>query len=193
MTFRLGHASNRGKSTTVDPITSLDDVAKVRALIASDVRLSALWAVALNSALRASDLVALTWADTSDDGERITLVCQERKTSKRRVVTLNAATSALLRAWRAQCYYDHIYCGQRGPLTVGSWARIVKDLCASAGLDGRFASHTTRKSWVRLQLDEFGTSLQTLMVALNHSTERQTLAYCGRSTADVAAAYANVL
>ncbi len=193
MTFRPGHASNLGKTTTVEPITSLADVAKVRALIERDVRLRALWAVAINSALRASDLVALRWDDTTDDGECITLVCQERKTSKRRVVTLNAATSTLLRAWRAECFYPTIFCGQRGPLTVGSWSRIVKDLCAQAGLKGRFASHTTRKSWVRLQLDEYGTSLQTLMVALNHSTERQTLAYCGRTAADVASAYRNVL
>lgn len=194
MAFLPGHTpSHTGKTTTTDPIKTMDDLSKVKVLVQDDVRLHALWAVATNSALRASDLVSLTWSDAHDDGSAVTLIVKERKTYKRRVVTLNTATSKALRAWRDECAFDHIFSGQRGAMTVGSWGRIVKDLCSRAGLDGRHCSHTCRKTWVRLQLDEFGTSLSTLMFALNHSTERQTLAYAGRLGDDVAAAYSNSL
>jgi integrase len=193
MSFKLGHTGNKGRSTTVEPITSSADVARVKAIVANDVRLRALWSVAINSALRASDLVRLTWDNLSDDGDRITITTLETKTSKRRVVPLGAEPSRFLRAWRDLCAYDFIYSGQRGQLTVGSWCRQVKDLCDKAGLEGNFGSHTARKTWVRLQLDEHGTSLQTLMVALNHVTERQTLEYCGRMQKDVVSAYANTL
>jgi hypothetical protein len=46
---------------------------------------------------------------------------------------------------------------------------------------------------VRLNHTEFDVNLATLMVALHHSTERQTLAYCGLTAEDVAKAYANVI
>ena len=191
MAYSLGHTpSHKGKTTTTDAIKSLEDFAKVKALVASDVRLNALWHVATNSALRASDLVALTWADLASDG---TLTVLERKTHKRRVVPLNDATLKTLRAWQDECAYDHIFSGQRGQMTVGSWARIVKDLCDQAGLEGRFASHTCRKSFVRLQHDVFGTSLPVLMTLLNHSNERQTLTYMGRLQDDVVKAYAHSL
>jgi hypothetical protein len=55
------------------------------------------------------------------------------------------------------------------------------------------ASHSMRKTFVRLNHTIFGVSLGTLMVALNHSTERQTLAYCGLTAEDVEKAYANVI
>lgn len=191
MAYKLGHTpSHTGKTTTTDPIKSLGDLNKVKALVAPDVRLNALWLVATNTALRASDLCSLVWSDVSSDG---TITVRERKTAKRRVVPLNASTLGALHKWQDICDHDHIFSGQRGAMTVASWARIVKDLCDRAGLEGRFASHSCRKAWVRIQLDEFGTSLHTLMVALNHSTERQTLQYCGRSQADVVKAYAQAL
>jgi hypothetical protein len=61
------------------------------------------------------------------------------------------------------------------------------------GIEDRIASHTLRKTWVRLQRDVFGTELQTLCYALGHSSERQTLAYCGITPDDVATAYRNVI
>ena len=189
--FTKGHRpAQTGKSTTVDPICSLEDLARVQALVQHDVRLRALLALALNTALRASDLVSLKWSDITHDGS---VIVQERKTHKRRVVPLNDQTLRAVRAWEQESNSAFIFTGQRGVLTVGSWGRQVKDLCQRAGLQGKFASHTCRKTFVRIQHEQFGTSLSTLMFALNHSSERQTLAYCGRLGDDLRAAYQHAL
>lgn len=70
---------------------------------------------------------------------------------------------------------------------------MIKTWCKDAGLEGQFASHPARKSFVRIQHDEFKTSLTTLMVILNHSPPAQTLTYMGRMADDVTAAYGNAI
>lgn len=190
--FEQGHTpKHKGKTTTTDAIRDPEKVAAIKELLKDDVRDSALWAVALNTALRAGDLVNLMWTDTHDDGNVITLTLLEGKTKKRRVIPLNAPTSSLLRAWRAECNDCYIYSGQRGQMTTAYWSRLIKGWCEAVGLEGRFASHTARKTFVRLQHDVHGTSLTTLMHMLNHATPSQTLTYMGKMTDDVAEAYNN--
>lgn len=188
--FTTGHESpNKGRTITTDPIKSPEALAKVRQQLQT-TRDRALFEVAIGSALRAGDLVKLTWDDTSDDGITLTLTLLEGKTKKRRVIPLNEAASSALRLWRRECDSPHIYAGQRGALTTASWGRMVKAWCEAAGLEGSFASHTARKSFVRLHHDYLGTSMATLMEVLNHSSERQTLTYMGRMADDVTKAYA---
>lgn len=190
--FAQGHTpTHKGRTTTTDPIKDLEVVRQIKASLS--VRDRALWSLAVNSALRAGDLVRLRWIDLHDDGQCITLRLLEGKTKKPRTIPLNEQTSSDLRAWRAFCESEFIYSGQRGALTTATWGRLVKDWCKRAGLEGNFSAHTTRKTFVRLQLDVFNTPLYTLMHVLNHSTERQTLKYAGRLADDVAAAYSHSL
>lgn len=192
--FEVGHTpSHKGKTTTTDAIRDPGQVAVIKKLLKDNVRDLALWTLALNTALRAGDLVGLTWDDTQDDGTTITITLLEGKTKKRRVIPLNPATSAILRAWRIQCDQPYIYSGQRGAMTTATWSRMIKSWCKEAGIDGRFASHTARKTFVRLQHDVHGTSLTTLMHMLNHATPQQTLVYMGRMTDDVEEAYNNAI
>lgn len=190
--FQVGHLpAHKGKTTTTDAIRDVAQINAIRELLRNDLRGLTLWNVAINSALRAGDLVKLTWDDVIDDGKVITLLLLEGKTRKRRVVPLNEATSSSLRAWRSYCDHAHIYSGQRGPLTTATWGRMVKGWCEAVGIEGRFASHTARKTFVRIQHDVHGTSLTTLMHVLNHSTPTQTMTYMGRMDEDVAQAYKN--
>jgi integrase len=194
MMFEAGHTpSHKGKTTTVDPIKTLDGVVKVKELLKGHVRNKALFVVAVNSALRAGDLTNLKWEDAHDDGVNITLRVLEGKTKKPRTIPLNGDASQALREWRAKCDSEFIYSGQRGALTTAQWGRMIKSWCKDAGLEGQFASHTARKSFVRIQHDEFNTSLTTLMVILNHSSPTQTLTYMGRMADDVTKAYGNAI
>lgn len=189
MAFTAGHVpANKGKSSTVDPIKDPQAVQNIKRLLADDVRELALFTVAINSALRAGDLCRLTWDDALDNGTSIQLTVLEEKTTKRRVVPLNEPTSAVLRKWRVICDSPFIYSGQRGPLTTASWGRMLKDWCSKVGLQGRFNTHTARKTFVRQQHD-MGTSLATLRHMLNHSSEEQTAIYMGSMADDVAEAY----
>lgn len=194
MAFRIGHTpANKGKSSTVEPIRDPQAISNIKRLLAEDVRELALFTVAINSALRAGDLCRLQWNDALDEGKTITLTVLEEKTGKRRIVPLNEPTSAVLRKWRVICDSPYIYSGQRGPLTTATWGRMLKDWCLSVGLQGRFASHTARKTFVRQQHDQHGTSLATLRHMLNHATESVTAIYMGSMDKDVAAAYRKVI
>lgn len=188
--FEVGHTpSHKGKTTTTDAIRNPSQVAAIKELLKDDVREVALWTLAINTALRAGDLVNLKWEDSYDDGTAITLTLLEGKTKKRRVIPLNKKTSTILRAWRAQCDHVNIYSGQRGAMTTATWSRMIKGWCKAVGIEGRFASHTARKTFVRLQHDVHGTSLTTLMHMLNHATPQQTMAYMGKMDDDVKEAY----
>lgn len=188
--FEVGHTpSHKGKTTTTDAIKDPMQVALIKELLKDHVRDLALWTLSLNTALRAGDLVKLTWDDTHDDGSSITITLLEGKTKKRRVIPLNPATSQILRAWRGQCEHNHIFSGQRGAMTTATWGRLVKGWCETVGLDGRFASHTARKTFCRIQYEQNGVKLATLMHILNHSSELQTLTYLGCLQDDVNDAY----
>jgi integrase len=78
-------------------------------------------------------------------------------------------------------------------MSTETWSRLIKGWCAAAGLEGRFSSHTARKTFVRLQHDEYGVPLTTLMHILNHSSEARTMVYMEKMTDDVSQAYMNPL
>lgn len=188
--FQVGHTpAHKGQHTTTDPIKDLEVVHKIKEFLS--VRDRALFSVAINSALRAADLCRLQWDDAEDDGSTITLRLYEGKTKKFRQIPLNPSASADLRAWRGICDHTNIYSGQRGGMTIHTWGRLVKSWCQQAGLKGKFCSHTTRKTFVRIQHDEFGTSMAVLMDVLNHSSERMTLRYMGKLGDDVVKAYSH--
>lgn len=62
-------------------------------------------------------------------------------------------------------------------LTVPSVHRLVKGWCGAIRLKGNYGSHTLRKTWGYHQRVTFDVGLPELMVAFNHSTQRQTLDY----------------
>lgn len=192
--FNAGHSpAHKGRTTTTDPIKSIDDIVKIKELLRGNVRDLALFTVAVNSAFRAGDLCNLRWQDTVDEGGIITLRVLEGKTKKPRNVPLNESASKALRAWRAMCESEYIFSGQRGRMATATFGRLVKQWCADVGLKGTFCAHTTRKSWIRLQIDHFGTPLPVVMTAVGHSDPKMTLHYCGKLTDEVAQAYTNSL
>jgi integrase len=194
MAFTHGHVpAHKGKSTTTDPIKDIVVVAQVKELLKDNVRDLALFTLAVNSAFRVGDLCNLTWDDCLDDGTTIILKVLEGKTKRPRVVPLNSTASEALRAWRRECNSPFVFSGQRGRMTTATFGRMVKDWCSKVGLQGSFAAHSTRKTWVRLQVDHFGTSLPVIMTAVGHRSEAQTLHYCGKLGDEVTKAYAHVL
>ena len=80
---------------------------------------------------------------------------------------------------------------QRGLLTVSSVNRLVKSWCKTINLPGNYGSHTLRKTWGYHQRMA-GTDIPTLMVAFNHSTQKQTLAYLGIQPEELKDAYLKV-
>ena len=192
MKFQPGHTPNhKGRTTTTDPIKNIEDVAKIKELLKDNVRDLALFTLAVNSAFRVGDLCNILWEDVIDDGSIMTLRVLEGKTKRPRNVPLNPAASRILRSWRGKCENEYIFSGQRGRMTTATFGRLVKMWCKEIGLKGSFCAHTTRKAWIRLQVDHFKTSLPVIMTAVGHKSESQTLHYCGKLGDEVLKAYSN--
>ena len=190
MPFVKNHVpTHKGQNITTDPIKTRADLQRVKQVVQGSPRDYAVLLLMVHTALRAGDLVRLRWEDLYDNELRL----KERKTGKNKVVPLNEEVMDALRRWRGACESEHIVSGQRGPLTTATLGRLVKAWCKEAGLVGRYCSHSLRKGFVRMHVDEVGTSMAVLMKIGNWSSERMVLHYCGKLDDSVKAAYAVAL
>ncbi|QAZ69683.1 tyrosine-type recombinase/integrase [Solidesulfovibrio carbinolicus] len=192
-----GNNPKAGEVITVEPIKSVKDIATIKKLLADKPRESALFVVGINTALRASDLLKLTAGQVrtilaDEDGGLV----RESKTGKRRRVIFNkAAREALARllATREFDAAEPIFTGQRGQMSASYLCRLVASWCESVNLKGNYGSHSLRKTWGYHQRVTFGADIPTLMDALGHSTQRQTLTYLCIQPEEIKSVYANEL
>jgi len=178
----------------VQPIHKLKDVRAIKKLIANSSRDSAIFAIGINTNLRASDILRLTIGQMKDvkPGHEIEII--EKKTKKKRRITLNQeATSAIQKLLTdLNGKYqdpDSLFQGQRGPLTVKTVTQLVKKWCSDINLQGNYGSHTMRKTWGVHQRKRVGTSIPELMVMFNHTSQKQTLDYLCIQPEEIREAY----
>ncbi len=185
-----------GDSIKVDPIKEVKDIKAIKRLLSGNPRDLCLFTLGINTNLRASDLLRITAGMVRDlkAGDELTL--KEQKTGKHRRITLNrAATDAIQGLLDSREYRDDepLFVGQRGLLTVPSVNRLVKGWCRSINLKGNYGSHTLRKTFGYHQRVTYGVGIPELMVAFNHSTQRQTLEYLCIQPEEVRSIYMNEL
>ena len=118
----------------------------------------------------------------------------EKKTGKRRLVTFNdEAATAIYRllAVLGDRYDDNdkLFQGQRGPLTLKTVTRLVKQWCADINLKGKYGAQTMPKTFGVHQRTRCGTSIPELMVIFNHSSQKQTSDYLGIQPEELKDAY----
>jgi integrase len=198
MTKRGGNANHppAGSKIKVDPIREVKDIKAIRKMLNGNAMYHALFTVGINTNLRASDLVKITAGQARDLRPLDEIEIREQKTGKMRRISLNKtcveAIQALLKtgSWRDE---EPLFRGQRGPLTVPSVHRLVKDWCRSINLKGNFGSHTLRKTWGYHQRVSFGVGIPELMTCFNHATQRQTLTYLCVQPEEIRNIYANEL
>lgn len=166
----------------------------VKLRLRGDRRALALFTLGCNTAFRAGDMLALRRDQLTlrEDG-RYEIDTIEQKTQKQRRVVLNGPTSRVLRDYLDSSTGTYVFEGQRGRMSVSYLRRLLRQWCAEAGVEGHIATHTLRKSFVRLNYEHFGTPLAVLMRALNHSSEKQTLDYVGMLPKDIERLYENAI
>jgi integrase len=170
----------KGDSIKVEPIKDLKDVRLIKKMLADRPRDLAIFVVGCNTNLRASDLLGLRIGQVRELAPGSTIEIREKKTKKPRNVTLNGMAIAAIESLLADHKGDdgeHLFVGQRGPLTVSTVNNMVKAWCREINLKGNYGSHTLRKTWGYHQRVTFGVDLPRLMVCFNHSSQRQTLDY----------------
>ena len=208
MTMRKGQNHNhpkKGSSITVEPIRELKDIKSIKKLLSDKPRDLCLFTLGINTNLRASDLLNITIGQVRNllkqDGDELHI--KEQKTGKPRRITLNKAcikaihdllqSHSVDRAAVVVGAGDPLFQGQRGPLTVPSVNRLVKQWCSAVNLKGNYGSHTLRKTWGYHQRKTFCVDIPTLMVCFNHSTQRQTLDYLCIQPQEIKDVYQNEL
>ena len=107
----------------VQPIHRLKDVRAIKKLIADSPRDAAIFAIGINTNLRASDILGLTIGQVRrvKPGHEIEII--EKKTRKRRRVTFNDEVAAAIQRFLAYLgdrynENDNLFQGQRGLMTV---------------------------------------------------------------------------
>ena len=195
MAFQLGHTpAHKGKRTVTTPIKEYSKVQEVKAKLRHDKRALALFTLGCNTALRAGDMLRLKRDQlTLQEDGRYEIVTVEQKTQKLRRIVLNAPTSKILRNYIESSTGEFVFVSKKtgGKMSVSYLRRLLKEWCAEAGVDGHIATHTMRKSFVRLNYEHFGAPLAVLMRALGHSSEKQTLDYVGMLPKDIERLYEN--
>jgi len=191
-----GNHPVKGSMIRVEPIKTLKDIKAIKSLLAKNPRDLALFTLGINTNLRAVDLLKIKVGQIRNLKPLESIELKEQKTGKLRRVTLNKACVDAIRKLIASRAYqddDYLFLGQRGPLTVPSVNRLVKQWCTAINLKGNFGAHTLRKTFGYIQRVVFGTGLPELMVCFNHSTQRQTLEYLCIQPEEIKSVYANEL
>ena len=147
---------------------------------------TALFNLAIDSKLRACDLVSLRVNDVLTGGrirERTTVV--QRKTGRPVQFELTEATRAALEDWiasagRSDCEYLFVSRLHESPhLSTRQYARIVHGWIESAGLDGSaYGTHTMRRTKVSQIYQKTG-NLRAVQLLLGHTKLESTVRYLG--------------
>ena len=170
----------KGSSIKVQPIMKVKNIETIKKLLADKPRDLCLFTFGINTNLRASDLLRITAGQVRGLKPGSEIEIKEKKTGKLRRITLNKAVIRSIQGLLGSRDYkdgDTLFVGQRGPLTVPSVNRLVKQWCRAVNLRGNYGCHTLRKTFGYHKRVTFGRGLPELMTVFNHSNQKQTLDY----------------
>jgi integrase len=180
----------------VEPIRSVKKINDLKKYLlgAGNIRNYALVVLGLNSALRISDILNLTWGDVFDFEEnqfKSHVYIKEKKTGKVKKFLLNKnAIEVLLRHKKRLGHInisDYIFKsreGQNKSITRYMAIKIIKNACEAVGIQEHIGCHSLRKtfgyhSWKK------GVPIPVLMELYNHSNQATTKLYLGISQDDI--------
>ncbi|AVQ47643.1 tyrosine-type recombinase/integrase [Clostridium botulinum] len=180
----------------VEPIRSEKKIKDLKNYLlgSNNIRNYTLIVLGLNSALRISDILNLTWNDVYDFEERIFkthVYIKEKKTGKNKKFLLNKNALNALQKLKKEIKYinvlDYIFQSREGknkPITRSMALKIIKSSCNAVGIKEKIGCHSLRKtfgyhSWKK------GVPLPILMELYNHSNQAITKLYLGINQDDI--------
>lgn len=131
--------------------------------------------ITFHTGLRISEMASLTWADVSDEY----LIVRLGKGSKNRTVYFGDVTKALLaeyKAWSKGEGADHLFIGERGPMTRHGLHRRFEYWKVRMRLPKEFTFHSMRHHYATHMLEN-GVSLAMVKSQLGHASIATTSVY----------------
>lgn len=173
----------KGARIKVEPIRYLADIKRIKNLLVQRPRDLALFTLGINTPLRVSDLLKLTYGKVVGLAPGDSLVIIEKRTGRRLRIGFNracceAVTNLIAGAQKIPSPTSFLFASRRGAVLLPSSVhRLVKSWCKAIGLDGNYGANSLRKTWGYHQFATFGTDLSRLSTYFNHPSRRQTLDY----------------
>lgn len=192
-----GSGKKEGTVSTVEPIRNLETLKRIRAFFIEEcnksnnmnkklaaLRNHLLFTVGINTALRISDLLKLTWKELLN-GDKF--IIQEKKTKKFNTKYINSDIEnaieiyiEALNHYGIQYRLDDLVFN----ITKQNFIKTLKRVASKCGFKDNIGTHTMRKTfsyWFLMNNKNNDRALQLLSDILNHSSEQVTRRYAGIS------------
>ncbi|MBM4145646.1 MAG: hypothetical protein FJ240_05145 [Nitrospira sp.] len=158
-----------GSNITVEPIRSLQDIKRIKTLLAENPRDFAIFVLGINTNLRANDIIKITVGQVKHLVAGDNLILREEKTDEIRRITINKAAyeaiQNLLSAIQDKKDDAPLFQSRKGhkPLGISHLNHLVKKWCSAIRLKGNYGGPTLRKTFGYIQFIHFKTDILTLM------------------------------
>lgn len=186
-----------------EPLRTQEDIEKMKRYFKNrgSRRDYALFIMGINTALRISDLLKLTWKDVYNfEKEDFVnhLILKEQKTHKKAVVMLNENVRNSLRELKDSIDFlkkeDYIFKSRKGNRSIHRSRAycIIKEAARAEGIEGTISCHTMRKTF-GYHAWKKGVPPALIMDIYNHSSIEITKNYLSITQDDRDGVYKNIL
>ena len=189
-------------STTI-PIKSKEDIMTIKNYFLSreEYRNYAMFVMGINTALRISDLLKISWGDVYNFAGKkyhAHLELIEQKTHKKNIVFLNENVTEALEVYREKKKPSDscmkIFCSQFDPyksLSRNQAYLVIRQACENNNIEGHISCHSLRKTF-GYHAWKMNTPEILLMNIYNHSSVEITKCYLGIGQEDKDDVYNNI-
>jgi integrase len=174
----------KGSKIKVEPIRNLEDLKKIKEILAGRPRDLCLFVLGINNGLRISDLLSLRVKDVARLKPGDCLEIKESKTGKANVLMVNKSSHKALKNYldsSGAAGEDFLFRSNKTKkaLTKHAVNHMIKKWCRLIGLQGNYGAHSLRKTFGYQQRTQFGVGFDILSKRFRHSCPSITMRYLG--------------
>lgn len=174
----------KGDKLSVDPIRKLSDIKAISKMLSDKPRDHLLFTMGINNGLRVIDLLNLKVKDVQHLKLGDTLTIKETKTGKENILAINKAIFKSLKRYLDEIQpeeNEYLFPSRKGnsPLQSQAVGTLVQNWTKAINLNGRYGTHSLRKTWGYIQRTQFGVGFEIICRRYNHSSPAITMRYLG--------------
>ena len=188
MTRNYGQPWNKGRSVGARRALSVPEIAQIRSQLKNHSHDYCLFMVAIDTMLRASDLLNLKTRDVmlSDGAVQQSFPLRQKKTSQSVFPVLTLDTRKALKSWviaSQKREHDYIFTRTKDPhgqpITIGFYRTLIKSWVKAVGIPSQnISAHSLRRSKA-IYLYEQGVTVELIGRLLGHRSSVSTIRYLG--------------